>query len=304
MKNSVSIAKLSLVAFGLALASPAYAQSKDAAPVAEADSTITVTGQKKEKAEIRREARSFAGTMMAPILGQYSRRQTGICPLVIGIDPSYHKIIYAKIRDIATRIGAKVADNGCRTNSFIIFSSNGVDTLAQLRKEQPPIFAEVPIDERSSLFKMPAPSRWWYRTEVKDTEGRTFSGGLGLDSDDFPVIGSSNSAESLIYSTVQINLMASIVLIDLKKAEGYPLEAVAAHAAMVSLVQVKPGKDFAATPSILNLFASGTPSSGGLTDLTRWDYAFAQSIYEIKARKSGAAQKSELANRIAAKLSQ
>ena len=75
---------------------------------------------------------------------------------------------------------------------------------------------------------MPAPARWWYRTEVKDTEGRTFSGGFGLDSDDFPVIASSNAAESLIYSTVQINLMASIVLIDLKKAEGYPLEAIAA----------------------------------------------------------------------------
>jgi hypothetical protein len=304
MRDSVSAAKLSLVAFGLALASPVFAQSKDASPATEADSTITVTGQKKEKAEVRREARSFAGTMMAPILGQYSRRQTGICPLVIGIDPSYHKIIYAKIRDVATRIGAKVAGNFCKTNSFIIFSENGLDSLAQLRRERPPLFAEVPIDERSSLFKEPAPSRWWYRTEVKDTEGRIFSGGLGLDSDDFPVIGSSNSAESLIYSTVQINLTASVVVIDLKKAEGYPLEAVAAHAAMVSLVQVKPGKDFTAIPSILNLFASDRNPSTAPTDLTRWDYAFAQSIYEIKARKSGAAQKSELAQRIAAKLTQ
>lgn len=303
MTNSLSATKLSLIAFGLALASPAYAQSKNAPPAAETDSTITVTGQKKEKAEIIREARSFAGTMMAPVLGQYSRRQTGICPLVIGIDPSYHKIIYAKIRDVAMRIGAKVAGSICKTNSFIIFSENGLDSLAQLRRERPPLFAEVPIDERSSLFKQPAPSRWWYRTEVRDSEGRTFSGGLGLDSDDFPIIASSNSGESLIYSTMQINLTASVVVIDLKKAEGYPLEAVAAHAAMVSLVQVKPGKDFTAIPSILNLFASDNPSTAP-TDLTRWDYAFAQSIYEIKPRKSGAAQKSELAQRIATKLAQ
>jgi hypothetical protein len=309
MENSVSMNmrhfySLSLIAISVALANPAYAQSKDAPPASEADTTITVTGTKAEKKEIRREARSFAGAMMAPILGQYSRRQSGICPLVIGIDQSYHKVIYAKIRSIASQIGAKVAGNNCKTNSFIIFSSNGVDTVAQLRKEQPPIFAEVPIDERSSLFKMPAPARWWYRTEVKDTEGRTFSGGLGLDSDDFPIVGSSNSAESLIYSTVQINLMASIVLIDLKKAEGYPLEAIAAHAAMVSLVQVKPGKDFTAVPSILNIFAPGKLAGDAPLDLTRWDYAFAQSIYEIKARQSGAAQKSELAQRIATKLSQ
>ncbi len=141
MRNSVPANVISLIAFSLIVASPAYAQSKDAPPVAEPDTTITVTGTKAEKKEIRREARSFAGAMMAPILGQYSRRQTGICPLVIGIDPSYHKVIYAKIRSIASQIGAKVADNNCKTNSFIIFSSNGVDTLAQLRKEQPPIFA-------------------------------------------------------------------------------------------------------------------------------------------------------------------
>jgi hypothetical protein len=304
MGNSMSANVASFVAFSLVLASSAYAQSKDVPPATETDTTITVTGTKAEKEEIRREARSFAGTMMAPILGQYSRRQTGICPMVIGIDPSYHKIIYAKIREVAARIGAKVAGNICKTNSFIIFSENGVDTLAQLRRERPPLFAEVPIDERSSLFKQPAPSRWWYRTEVKDAEGYVFSGGLGLNSDDFPIVGSSNSAESLIYSTVQINLMASVVVIDLKKAEGYPLEAVAAHAAMVSLVQIKPGKDFTAIPSILNLFATDKSPSEAPTDLTRWDYAFAQSIYEIKARKSGAAQKTELAQRIATKLSQ
>ena len=94
------------------------------------------------------------------------------------------------------------------------------------------------------------------------------------------------------------------MVIDLKKAEGYPLESVAAHAAMVSLVQVKPGKDFTAIPSILNLFASDSNTGTAPTDLTRWDYAFAQSVYEIKPRKSGAAQKSELAERIATKLAQ
>jgi hypothetical protein len=299
------------IGIALALAVPAFSaipsqaeQKLTVDEASEAQSTITVTGKKEEKREIKLKARSFAGTVMKPVLGQYSKRQTPICPLVIGIDQSYHKVIYAKFREVADRIGAKFAGNNCRTNSFIIFSENAVDTLAQLRKERAPLFAEVQIDERSTLFKQPAPSRWWYRTEVRDTEGRTFSGGLSRNSDDSPIIASHNSAESLIYSTVQINLTSSVVLIDLKKAEGYPLEAVAAHAAMVSLVQVKPGKDFEAVPSILNIFAPGRLASDAPTDLTRWDYAFAQSIYEIKARQSGAAQKSELAQRIATKLSE
>jgi hypothetical protein len=302
--NTRSLRSGAFAAIALGLASPVFAQSEATPPVVTDDSTITVTGQKKEKSEIRREARGFTSVMIAPTIGQYSRRQTGICPLVIGIDPSYHKIIYTKIRNVATRIGAKVADSNCKINSFIIFSENTVDSLAYLRRTRPQIFTEVPFLERSSFFKQPAPARWWYRTEVRDTEGRTFSGSIARNSDDSPVIASSNSAESLIFSTIQINLMASVVMIDLKKAEGYPLEAIAAHAAMVSLVQVKPDKDFAAVPSILNIFAPGKSPSEALTDLTRWDYAFAKSLYEIRARQSGAAQKSELAHRIAAKLAQ
>ena len=91
MKNSAPANVMSLIAFSLALANPAYAQLKDAPPAAEADTTITVTGTKIEKKEARREARSFAGTMIAPVLGQYSRRHTGICPQILGIDQSYHK---------------------------------------------------------------------------------------------------------------------------------------------------------------------------------------------------------------------
>jgi hypothetical protein len=300
---------LSTIGLALAITVPAIAaipsqtEKELAAEASEDSSTITVTGRKEEKREIKLKARSFAGTVMKPVLGQYSRRETPICPLVIGIDQSYHEIIYAKFREVANRIGAKIAENKCKTNSFIIFSEDGVDTLATLKKERPPLFAEVPVNERS-LFKESAPARWWYRTEVRDSEGRTFSGGLSRNSEDFPSIQASTSAESLIYSTVQINLLASFVLIDLKKAEGYPLEAIAAHAAMVSMVQVKPGKDFEAVPSILNIFAPGKLASDAPTEPTRWDYAFAQSIYEIKARQSGAAQKSELAQRIAAKLSE
>ena len=309
MENSVSMNmrhfySLSLIAISVALANPAYAQSKDTPPASEADTTITVTGTKIEKKEARREARSFAGTMIAPVLGQYSRRHTGICPQILGIDQSYHKFIYAKIRDVARRIGAKVADNNCTTNSFILFSENSIDTVKQLRREYPPLFIEVPLHQRDILFKQPSPVRWWYRTELRDPDGRSLPGAAGSDSDFSPTIGASSAAQSLIYSTVQINLMASVVLIDLNKAQGYSLETIAAHAAMVSLVQIKLGKDFDQVPSILNIFASGKSASDAPLDLTRWDYAFAQSIYEIKARQSGAAQKSELAQRIATKLSQ
>jgi hypothetical protein len=288
----------------LGIISPALAQSAETPPQASEESTITVTGQKKEKSEIRREARSFAGTLIAPVVGQYSRRHTALCPQVLGIHPSYHGLIYKKIRDVATRVGAPVAGNNCRTNMFILFSDNSKESIAKLRREMPTLFSEVPFHERVNFFKQSIPARWWYRTELRDPDGRLLPAVLGTAGNFPPVVGSSYSAQSLIYSTIQVNLMSSVVMIDLNLATGYSLETIAAHAAMVSLVQVKNGKAFEAAPSILNIFVPGKQVSDAPSDLTRWDYAFAQSLYEITPRNSGAAQQSQLAQKMAAKLSE
>lgn len=291
-------------AIAVGLASPVFAQSEAAPPAVTEESTITVTGQKKEKSEIRREARSFTGTLITPVVGQYSRRNMPLCPQVLGIHPSYHGLIYTKIRDVAKKIGAPVAENTCRTNMFILFSDNSKESITKLRREMPTLFSEVPFHERVNFFKQSTPARWWYRSELRDPNGKLLPAVFGTASNRPPAVESSYSAQSLIYSTIQVNLMSSVVMIDLNLAKGYPLETIAAHAAMVSLVQVKNGKTFESVPSILNIFSPGKQASDAPSDLTRWDYAFAQSLYEITPRKSGAAQQSQLAQKIAAKLAQ
>ncbi len=299
-----SLRSSTMAAVAMGLASPVSAQSEATPPAAAEDSTITVTGQKKEKSEIRREARSFAGTLIAPVVGQYSHRHTPLCPQVLGIHPSYHGLIYAKIRDVAKRIGAPVAGNICRTNMFILFSDNSKESITKLRREMPTLFSELPFHERANFFKQSIPARWWYRSELRDPDGKLLPAVLGTASNRPPVVESSYSAQSLIYSTIQVNLMSSVVMIDLNLATGYSLESIAAYAAMVSLVQVKNGKTFESVPSILNIFSQGKQASDAPSDLTRWDYAFAQSLYEITPRNSGAAQQSQLAQKIAAKLAQ
>lgn len=268
----------------------------------DAESTIVVTGQKERKAEIRREARSFSGTVINLVGGQFSRRVFPVCVGVLGIAPPYQAIVSNKINDIARRVGAGVAEGPCKINLYVLFSTDSNKTFDIVKRDIPVTFIEVPLDQRKLLFKTAAASRWWYRSEIRDSDNMLLEIIRGTDPIP-PAPSTSLVAESLINSSYQINLAGSVVVIDLKQAEGYPLEAVAAHAAMVSLVQIKLGKSFEGVPSILNIFAPGRSSADAPLDLTRWDYAFARSLYEIRPRLSGSRQKSELAFRMAEKLS-
>jgi hypothetical protein len=268
----------------------------------EAESTIVVTGQKERKAEIRREARSFSGTVINLVGGQFSRRVAPVCVGVLGIAPPYQEIVTNKINEIARRVGAGVAGGSCKINLYVLFSTDSSKTFDIVKRNIPITFNEVPFEQRKLLFNTKSASRWWYRSEVRDGDGMLLPSIRGTDPQ--PIEASATiSAEALIGSTFQINLAGSVVVIDLNRAEGYPLEAVAAHAAMVSLVQIKLGKSFEGVPSILNIFAPGRSSADAPLDLTRWDYAFARSLYEIRPRLSGSRQKSELAFRMAEKLS-
>jgi hypothetical protein len=307
LKNLISALNCRLFSSAMicmALTGPVYGQSNEKTPQAEPDSTITVTGTKTDKKEIIDKATRFVGVMASPVIGQYSRRHEPICPQVFGIDQSYNKIIYKKIRDIAKQIGVSDAGYSCRTNLLIIFSENTTDYIAKKRKDIPPLFDQVPFSEREILFKKPLPVRWWYLSELKDDYGDS----MGVQEDTAGQIPrfvfSQNSSQSLIYSNIQADLMASVVLVDLNLAKGYSLESIAAYAAMVSLVQLRNDRAFDGVNSILNMFASGKSAKDAPTDLTRWDYAFAQSLYEIKSRNSGSAQKSQLVRRIATKLSE
>lgn len=307
VENLASMFKCHLLSSAMifgALTSPVYGQSTEKPPQVEPESTITVTGTKIDKKEILDQAARFVGVMVAPVTGQYSRRHEPICPQVFGIDQSYNKIIYKKIRDISKQIGASDAGYSCNTNLVIIFSEDTTDYISKKRKNIPTLFDQVPFNERKILFEKPLPVRWWYLSELKDDYGSS----IGVQEDTashFPrFVYSQNSAQSLIYSNIQADLAASVVLVDLNLAKGYSLDSIAAYAAMVSLVQLRNDRAFEGVNSILNMFSSGKSASEAPTDLTRWDYAFAQSLYEIKSRNSGSAQKSQLVRKIATKLSE
>jgi hypothetical protein len=283
---------------GFAMIAPsAFAQTPD-----KSENTITVTGQKLEKKEAKRQSRAFIGQTTTTSFSQYARRNRPVCPRIIGIDQSYAQIVEAKIRAIAKTADVKVEAGDCAPNMFILFTADGNGLMAALRKVKPSLFSSVNIRDRPALYADPVPVRWWHSTVLAESDGGITKSGTSPQGIEIIETRSFNS--SLIDTKIVINLTGSVVVVDIGKATGYPLDSIAAYAAMVSFSEVKPEKAHEALPSILAMFGKGKSPGDAPLDLTAFDYAYISSLYEILPNRAGNAQKSQIANKMAAKLSQ
>ena len=283
---------------GLAMiATSAFAQTPD-----KGDNTITVTGQKLEKKEAKRQSRAFIGQTTATSFSQYARRNRPICPRAIGIDQNYAQIVESKIRSIAKTANVKVEPADCAPNLFVLFTADGNGLMATLRKVKPALFGSVNLRERPALYADPVPVRWWHSVTLAGSDGNVANKGTDIQGNE--IIETKSFSASLIDTKIVINLTGSVVVVDIGKATGYPLDSIAAYAAMVSFSQVKPEEGHNALPSVLAMFGDGKSPSNAPLDLTAFDYAYVSSLYEILPNRAGDVQKSQIANKMAAKLSQ
>jgi hypothetical protein len=287
---------------GFSTVSGAIAQSSETRPTQKFDSTIIVTGTKTDKKQIRSAARAFVNKAIVPEFDQYARRNDPICPKVVGVAESYADIVIAKFTKSAELSGVRVADKNCTPNIFVLFVNNGNKLMATLSRARPGLFAQVLPSDRKALFNNPVAIRWWYGTSLEGADGRKSSVGGSLSGPQFPVINSYYA--SLIDSKIAVNLTGTIIVIDIEKANGYPLDSVAAYAAMVSMAQIKPATYIKQQDSILSLFESGKSINEVPRDLTKWDQAFISALYETPPNRPGYIQKTLIAGKMAAKLSE
>jgi hypothetical protein len=297
------INSLATMLFGSILVSnPSFAQASNGGD-------ITVTGKKLEKKEAKRQSRAFIGQTTTTSFNQYARRDRPVCPRTIGIDPSYAQIVDAKIMAIAKAAGIKVDGGECAPNLFVLFTSDSNGLMAALRKAKPSLFGSVNVRDRPALFDSPVPVRWWHSTVIAGSDGnpvglgKVYVGPTEAESTD-ALISRNFGSGSLINKETVINLTGSVIVVDIGKATGYPLDSIAAYAAMVSFSQIKPEKAHDVLPSILAMFGEGKNPSDAPRDLTAFDYAYVSSLYEILPNRAGTTQKSQIANKMAAKLSQ
>lgn len=269
----------SVLAFSAAagLAAPGFA-AEPQQPTSAGD-TIVVTGTAADREAERKKALDFVRkTGVARGQKPAARWDSPVCPKAIGIAPVYARLVEARVRAIAGTIGAELAKTPCRTNIAVTFATDAGAVVRKIVSRSPGRIAEVPMNLRYGLKSGDAPVRWWYSTETLDRNGMPafdgappWSGGNAEGGGSvLPTTGSGSftSAGSSLISTRQMRaLRSATIVIDLTRAEGVPLDAVASYAAIVGLAEMAvlapPPED-----SILSLFerddASRTPTDEDL----------------------------------------
>lgn len=293
-----------LFAIGLAAAGiiPVSAQTVDSG------APIIVNGVRQTPEEARQQAVAFVRAMGVATNQQPAARWTvPVCPRVLGIDKSYAATVEAKLRAIATAGHVPLAAAPCRGNVAVTFVPDSKALLEQLVKSQPGRFGKLSDKDRQALIDKAAPITWWYNSDRRTKDGSVDTeipaglvGGVAgtgasvvgssADSQAFQQVGSSIIGTRIVRGIVQAN-----VVIDLNRADGATLGAVAAYAALVAFAEVTPSTPPPAG-SILSLFGSGDRPR----DLSSLDMAFLRALYKLPLDREARVHRNLLVRDVAA----
>jgi hypothetical protein len=84
-----------------------------------------------------------------------------------------------------------------------------------------------------------------------------------------------------VRSNTRQDLNFVLIIVDSRRVNGVPQQAVTDYLAMATLAPINPRADMSGFDSILNLFAQA-PDSAPATAMTIWDLAYLHSLYEAR----------------------
>ncbi len=271
-----------------------------------ADGTIVVTGEKQSLENLRQQASAFVKTAATiPDEDQYARRRDPLCPAVSGIDPQYAAMVVTKIKAVAQAADVKIGDLKCRVNLIIAFTNDSDTYIADAQKKRLGLLSAMRPSERTALLKSSMPVRWLYATKALGSDGmEIFQGSRNssiLQSEGSEPVNlqanrgfQSSYSASLIDTKLIVDLTSTFVVVDVEKSTGFPLDSVAAYAAMVSLAQIKLTSDYSSYPSILSMFSRANAPETAPRDLTEWDYAYLRALYKVQPNRTARVQRTRI----------
>jgi hypothetical protein len=267
------------------------ALSTGAAQASPAD-TINVIGRKPE--EVRREAQAFVrltGVAERPV----ARWVDPVCPAVLDVAPAVARRIEAQVREIARTAGARIAPAGCAPNLKIVFAHDAQAVTRDVAARSGASFEDLDSESRALMFGASAPVRWWHTVQDRTKDGMRASSPMGdpppgarLDGIGTLTLGGAVHQQyrsSFLSSQMVRGIIAAKVIVDVKLAEGVPVDSIAAYAALVGLAEIRMG-DEAPPNSILGLF-----DKAGARELTTLDQTFLRTLYRLPLDRTAIAHR-------------
>ena len=147
----------------------------------------------------------------------------------------------------------------------------------------------MPAAARRALEDGAAPIRWWYTTAARGKDGVPVA---SVTPPWIGIVGASKGAgmlptgnargstyshsSSMISTGGQRTLHAATIIIDVDRARGRPIDAIASYVAMVAMAELSVG-----TPPLVGSILDLIGEAGAMRDLTGWDTAFLRALYRL-----------------------
>lgn len=257
---------------------------------------IVVTAQRVDRQTVHR----YVAEVSQTVNGQLARLRHPVCPEVLGMPLVPGARVAARIRQVASEAGLRVAGAGCRPNVSVFFVDNGAAFVRDLRRRDASIFAGVSQADLRRVLADGEPARTWRLTQTQNEDG-VVEGMRGIHR-----VSVRGGAFSTVRSSSLVNLSArqvvtnAVVVIEREAAIGKTLTQLADYSAMVALAGARPtAAAVLPTDTILGLFNPGTAAPARLT---RLDFEYLAELYRFPADRRAPHQLARMSEHIASAL--
>lgn len=225
-------------------------------------------------------------------LARWRGGKQSICPLTVGLRPEDNALVTARLRALATYVGAPVQSNAqCRENVQIVFTSDPGKEMDDVIKWTTVAFGSRYSGGMKDLiaYKSGHAIQGFYLTTrggaiVLNTDAAL----VGLDvlpvwpqieqkSLGSPAIGTRLGG----YSGSGIGIGVVILVVDTKTLAGYSLATIADYLAMLTLSVVQSPEHCDSLPSILDLMSPSCGTRARPAAMTAADMAFLRALYYL-----------------------
>jgi hypothetical protein len=230
-------------------------------------------------------------------LGKIARWEDGVCPSVTGLPANFIKYITKRIRDLAASVGAPVnADESCKSNISIVFTTKPQDLLNSIREKQPVMLGYFDnSDQADEMAKVTHVIQSWHATQTVDLRGNkvidsrnpTRPGGRELNAVASTGLRTGNGVHSSYYN--------GIVVADPGKLTEYEIGTLADHIAMLALAQPATPSACTELPSILDTTNPDCRKDVPVKALTNADIGYLKGLYKVDPGASLGSQKDGIA---------
>jgi hypothetical protein len=284
-------------ALGLAaVASAVAAQDSAAAADESGDIVVSATAEDAER------GRNYIKALQVTALNvQAARWAEPVCIGVSGTSRPIAERFAGRINAVASQIGAKRGEAGCKPNLLVIFARDASDYMAQMRRTSAARLQEIPKRREAFTFGKRAPVRWWYNTDVVGSDGRPLNAGAtglvacggpcSLPSLNANVRSQNTYSSSIVRAPTVRHIKSAVVVIDTALAAGQTVDSLSDYAALVGLAEIWPDESALPTGSILSLFAAPARTGDDAPVLGAMDRSFLCELYRLPLDRAGQYQR-------------